>query len=172
MLLENNVMNKNSLTWAHSAALTHWGRDEIDAIFADDICTHIFLNEHFKIPLRIVFHSLIDNKPALVQITWHRVCDKPFSEQMMAQFPEPYRRHSAIINRLCRKPTNKCFPRMNTCKAGQNAWHFVQDAFTWKCQYYDQNFTEICFWMSRWQQVSSDLSIGLALNKQKKYHLN
>ena len=56
--------------------------------FADDTFKRIFLNENFrisiKISLKFVPKGPINNIPALVQImTWHRSGDKPLSEPMM-----------------------------------------------------------------------------------------
>ena len=56
--------------------------------FADDNFKCIFLNENIwisiKISLKFVSSSLIDNKPALVQImAWRRPGDEPLSEPML-----------------------------------------------------------------------------------------
>ena len=63
--------------------LTHWGQDEMAAIFQ---C--IFMNENvwilIKISPKFVPRGQINNIPALVQImAWRRSGDKPLSEQMM-----------------------------------------------------------------------------------------
>ena len=69
----------NGCHFAHSIftciPVTHWGRDKMGAILADNIFKWIFLNENgriqIQISLKFVF-SPIDNRPALVQImTWH-----------------------------------------------------------------------------------------------------
>ena len=59
------------------------GRDY--PLFADDIFRYIFVNEKFrilvKISLNFVPEGPIDNEPALVQIlAWRRIGDKPLSE--------------------------------------------------------------------------------------------
>ena len=56
--------------------------------FADDTFKRIFLNENFrisiKISLKFVPKGPINNNPALVQImAWRRLGDKPLSEPMM-----------------------------------------------------------------------------------------
>ena len=59
--------------------------------FADDLFKRIFLNETFRIAIRISLQSVpkgpIDNIPALVKImAWRRPGDKPLSEPMMVRF--------------------------------------------------------------------------------------
>ena len=68
------------------------------AILADDIFKCIFLNEKYrisiKIPLKFVPMNLIDNKLALVQVmAWRRTGDKPLPEPMMTQIIDAYMRH-------------------------------------------------------------------------------
>ena len=63
--------------------------------FADDIFKCIFVNEKFriliKISLKFVPRGPIDN-PALVSImAWRRIGDKPLSEPMLTQFIDAYR---------------------------------------------------------------------------------
>ena len=58
------------------------------AILADDIFKCIFLNETDKIgiqiSLKLVPKSLVDNKPALVQVmAWCQTGNKPLPEPMM-----------------------------------------------------------------------------------------
>ena len=72
--------------------LTHWGRDEIDTVFADDSFKCISLNQNvwisIKIPLKFVPKGSINNIPALVQImAWRRPGDKPLSEAMVVRLP-------------------------------------------------------------------------------------
>ena len=69
-------------------ALTHWGRDNMTALSADDTFKRISLNENviisIKISLKFVPKGPINNIPALVQImAWRRSGDKPLSEPMM-----------------------------------------------------------------------------------------
>ena len=83
-----------------SESLTHWGRDNIAANFADDIFKCIIMNENvwilIKISLNFVPKVWINNMPALVQImAWHRPGNKPLSEQMMVCFTDAYMRHAA-----------------------------------------------------------------------------
>ena len=75
-----------------SAWLAHWGRDNMTAIFPDDIFICIFLNENewhsIKISLKFVPKVPINIIPALVQIkAWRRPGDKPLSEPMMVVLP-------------------------------------------------------------------------------------
>ena len=72
--------------------LTHWGRDKMDAFFADDTFKRISFNENIrisiKISLKFVRKGPINNNPALVQImAWRRSGDKPLSEPMMISLP-------------------------------------------------------------------------------------
>ena len=67
-------------------------------ILADNIFKCIFLNENDRIPIKVSLkflpRSLIDNKPALVQVmAWHQTGDKPLPEPMLAQFPDAYMWH-------------------------------------------------------------------------------
>ena len=60
--------------------------EKMGDIVEDDICKCIFLNENYKIPIRIplkfVPKSPTDNKAALVQVmAWRRTCDKPLLNQ-------------------------------------------------------------------------------------------
>ena len=68
------------------------------AIVADDNFKCIFLNENERIPIRVslkfVPRSLVDNKPALVQVMACRwTGDKPLPEVMLTQFTDAYMRH-------------------------------------------------------------------------------
>ena len=59
-----------------------------------------FLNDNFwilnEMSLKCVPYGLIDNMATLAQImAYHRSCDKPLSEPMMASFSYAYMRHSA-----------------------------------------------------------------------------
>ena len=69
--------------------LTHWGRDMMAAIFADDIFKGIFFNENVRIAIKISLNFVpkgpIINTPTLVQIlAWRWPGDKPLSEPTMA----------------------------------------------------------------------------------------
>ena len=81
------------------SALTHWGRDKIDAILQKTFSNAISWMKIFdsdKISLKFVPKGPINNIPALVQImAWRRKGDKPLSEPMMTQFNDTYMRHSA-----------------------------------------------------------------------------
>ena len=68
--------------------LTHWARDKMAAILANDSFKCIFLNENVLISINIslmfVPKGPINNNPALGQlITWRRPDDKLLSEPMM-----------------------------------------------------------------------------------------
>ena len=68
------------------------------AILAEDNFKCIFLNENDRIPiwisLKFVPRSLIDNKPALVQVmAWRRIGDKSLPELMLTQFTDTYMCH-------------------------------------------------------------------------------
>ena len=68
------------------------------AILTDDNFKCIFLNENDKIQIQIslkfVPRSLIDNKPALLQVmAWRRIGDKPSSEPMLTRFTDAYMQH-------------------------------------------------------------------------------
>ena len=62
---------------------------------ADDIFKCIFLNEKFRILIRIslkfVLKVPIDNKSVLVQVmAWRRKGDKPLREPMFSEFTDAY----------------------------------------------------------------------------------
>ena len=87
-------------------ALTHWGRDEIDAILKTTFFKCIFLNENvwiaLKISLEFVPKFQINNIPALVQImAWRRPGDKPLSEPMMVSLLT----HISVTRPQCVKKT-------------------------------------------------------------------
>ena len=68
--------------------LTHWGREEMDAITQTTFSSAFFLKENVWIPtiisLKFVPKGPINNIPALVQImAWRRPGDKTLSEPMM-----------------------------------------------------------------------------------------
>ena len=75
------------LQTAFSRELTHWGRDEMVAIFQmtfDGIFININLWIAIKISPKFVPFSPINNIPALVWImAWHRSGNEPLSEPMM-----------------------------------------------------------------------------------------
>ena len=65
---------------------------------ADSISKCIFMNEKFRISIRIslkfVPKGQINNKWALVQVmAWHRTGYKPLSEPMLTQFTDTYMQH-------------------------------------------------------------------------------
>ena len=77
-----------SLAHRALATLTHWGRDQNEQHFADDIFKRIFFNENvwvsIKMSLKVLPKGPINNIPALVRImAWRRSGDKPLSEPMM-----------------------------------------------------------------------------------------
>ena len=96
--------------------------------FADDNFKCIFLNENYKIPIRIslkfVPGSPIDNIPALVRImAWRRPGDKPLSELMMISFF-----------------THVCVTRpqwVNTLGPRQNCRYFAGNIF--RCIFLNEN---------------------------------
>ena len=78
--------------------LTHLPLDKIAAILADEIFKRIFLNENFrisiKISLKFVPKGPIDNKSALVQVmAWHWTGDKSLPEAMVVHFIGACMRH-------------------------------------------------------------------------------
>ena len=78
--------------------LTHLSLDKMTANLADNRLKWIFFNENDRIPIRIslkfIPSSIIDNKPALVQVmAWHRTGDMPLPEPMKTQFTGAYMRH-------------------------------------------------------------------------------
>ena len=69
-------------------ALTHWGRDEIDAIVQTTFWNAFSWMKKYelslKISLKFVPKFQINNIPALIQImAWRRPGDKPLSEPMI-----------------------------------------------------------------------------------------
>ena len=72
--------------------------------FAGDTLNRIFLNENFRISIKISLKFApkgpIDNIPALVQImAWRRPGNKPLSEPMMIiSLTHIYMRHSASMS--------------------------------------------------------------------------
>ena len=73
--------------------LTHLPLNKMAAIWADDIFKCIFLNENFRISIKISLKFVpkvpIDNKSALVQVmAWRRTGDKPLPEPMLSQFSD------------------------------------------------------------------------------------
>ena len=110
------------------AHLTHWGRDKMAAISADDTFKPIFLNGNIRISIEIspkfVPKVPINNIPALVQImAWRRPGDKPLSEPMMV----------CLLTHICvRRPQwVKEIYETNIGHFGQ-AW---MCPWSWKCYY-------------------------------------
>ena len=69
--------------------------------FANDILKYIFMNEMFRIAIRILLNIVPkgpnDNTSALVQaMDWRRTGDKPLPEPMLTQFTDAYRQTSNI----------------------------------------------------------------------------
>ena len=78
--------------------LTHLPREKNGRHFADDIFRCIFVNEYFRILIRIslklVSNDPIDNNPALVKImAWRRKGDKSLSQPMLTRFTNAYMWH-------------------------------------------------------------------------------
>ena len=76
--------------------------DKMAAIFTDGNFKCI-LNENYRITIQIspkfVSRSVMDNKPALVQVmAWYRRGDKPLPEPMLTQFTDAYMRHKGEIS--------------------------------------------------------------------------
>ena len=71
------------------------------AILTDDIFKWIFLNENDRIQIlqKFVPKSLVDNKPALVQVmVWRQTGDKPLREAMMIKLTGEYMRHKGEMS--------------------------------------------------------------------------
>ena len=73
------------------------------AILADDIFKRIFLNEKYriviKISLKFVPKSSVDNNQALVLImAWCWIGDKPFSEPVLTRFSDAYMGHQGEMS--------------------------------------------------------------------------
>ena len=89
--MRNNILD-------YAIHLIHWGRDEIDDNFADDIFKYIFLDKNFwiliQISLKFAPKGPIDKKWALVQVmAWRRIGDKPLSEPMLTRFTDAFMWH-------------------------------------------------------------------------------
>ena len=72
--------------------------EQNDRHFADEISKCIFMNETFRILIRISLNFIprgpIDSKWTLVQvIAWRRIGDKPLPEPKLIQFTDAYMRH-------------------------------------------------------------------------------
>ena len=67
--------------------VTHWGRNKINDIIADEILKHIFLNgmcDLDVISLKSILKDSIKNIPELAQLmAWSRLGNKPVSEPKM-----------------------------------------------------------------------------------------
>ena len=80
-----------SIYRSHTARpLTHWGRDQMAAIFLTTYSNGFFVNDNawisINISLKFVPRGPINNIPALVQImAWRRPGDKLLSEPMMVR---------------------------------------------------------------------------------------
>ena len=105
-------------------SLTHWGRDEVDAIsqttFSNAFSWKKMSEFRLKFPLKFVPKSPIDNIPELFQImAWRRPGDRPLSEAMMVSFLT----HICVaqpqwVNPLSNGTSHVISPRkgpMNTC---------------------------------------------------------
>ena len=73
-------------------ALTHWGRDKMDALFQTTFSNGFSWMKMYefrlKISLKFVPKGLINNIPSLVHImAWRRPGDKPLSEPMVVCLP-------------------------------------------------------------------------------------
>ena len=94
---EMDVMGKQ-----FSMTLTHWGREKMATILQTIFSNAFSLNGYAWISfhsVNFVPNSLIDNKPALVQImAWRWSGDKPLSEPMMALFIDAYMCHVASVS--------------------------------------------------------------------------
>ena len=96
--LANYIMIIFFVIW-HLSDLTSSLQDKMAPIWQ----TTFYFQRHFlkennritiQIPLKCVPISLIDNKPALVQVmVWRRTGAKPLHEPMMTQFTDAYMRH-------------------------------------------------------------------------------
>ena len=90
-LFSPNVNRLKRKRLSSSRALTHWGRDQIDAM-SQTIFSHAFSRMKMN-EFRLKFHWFvpkgpINNIPALVQImAWRRSGDKPLSEPVMVSLP-------------------------------------------------------------------------------------
>ena len=66
------------------------------AILADENFKSIFLNENYRIPIRIsqtfVPKSAIDNKPMVQVMAWRQRGDKPLPKLMLSKFTNVYMR--------------------------------------------------------------------------------
>ena len=124
-------------------ALTHWGRDKIDAISQTTISNTFSwmkmlecrLKFHWSVFLRV---GPINNILSLVQImAWRRPGDKPLSEPMMVRFPT----HICVIR----------LQWVSTLRPRHNGHHYLDDIF--KCILFYENVWIFIF-KSNWQYVS------------------
>ena len=81
--------SEDNFLWVESNHLNSLRPRQNGCLLADDTFKRIFLNENIRIStknsLKFVLNGLINNIPALLQITaWRRPGDKPLSESMMA----------------------------------------------------------------------------------------
>ena len=93
------------LMWLHTIFadyiryyLTHLHPGQNGRHSADDIFKCIFVNEKFRISIRISLKFVpkgpINNKLALIQVmVWRRTGDKPLFEPMLTHFTDVYMRH-------------------------------------------------------------------------------
>ena len=75
----------------------------MEAILADDIFKHIFLNGDVRIVIQISLKfdpkDTIDNKSALLQVmAWRWTGHTPLPEAMMIQFTDAYMRHQGEMS--------------------------------------------------------------------------
>ena len=78
--------------YCYTSALTHWGRDKMDAISQTTVSSAFSYMKMYELRLkfqwRLFLKGPINNIPALVQImAWRRPGDKPLSEPMMVRLP-------------------------------------------------------------------------------------
>ena len=93
---EDGIHNLGGCAWVVlRIALTHWGREKMGPILADDIFKCNFVDESFfnfdKILLNFVPDGPINNKSPLVQVmAWRWIGDNPLSEPMMTWLTDEY----------------------------------------------------------------------------------
>ena len=114
--------------------LSHWGRDKMATIFADDIFKWIFSNENVwiavTISLKFVPEGPINNIPALVQImAWRWTGDKPLSEPILVCCTDAYMRHLPSLSYCSLELGQNINQRLNPQKTpheGCLLWIFIR----------------------------------------------
>ena len=106
--------------------------------------------------LRLMPEKLTDDKSTLVQVmAWCRQTTSHYLSQCWPSSMSPYGvTRAQWVNQNSRHfQSGKCIWNVNCKMVAIRWWHFYIHFLEWQWLYVDENFTEVCSWVSNWSTL-------------------